>query len=384
MSAERIRVGNLVTITKRGKKGIYTAEFSSNGRHCRRSLKTPNLKVAREKAVKLEAALSAGTLKETVPPVKLGDAAGRYIAYCRTEGLRPKTIRKYRTLLELFTSFAAGRDAHILRQISSDLIDKFRVVRKLTLSPKSMHNEGVTLKGFFKWCRQRSLIPENPMEAMTFRKAAETPRGGPSLEQLTELLDRAPDARLEQFALLAFTGCRSGELQRLRVEDVDLKGGWIHIVSREGAETKTGHSRQVPIHSALRALLVKLPKRCGPWFFTSPPSKKYPSGDHWVSTKRLNEDFLKLLKLVGLPAGRAGGYTLHSLRHSFETICVNAGIPQRVIDTWIGHRSDKSMASRYYKLSDAESQRFICEAPFKLKGRQAVSRVKEQKSKRGA
>jgi len=43
---------------------------------------------------------------------------------------------------------------------------------------------------------------------------------------------------------------------------------------------------------------------------------------------------------------------------------VNAGIPQRVIDTWLGHRSDKSMAAVYYRLRDEVSQSFMAKVPF--------------------
>ena len=128
---------------------------------------------------------------------------------------------------------------------------------------------------------------------------------------------------------------RSGELQRLRVEDIDLKGNWIHIISREGAETKTGYSRKVPIHAKLKPLLEVLPKM-GSWLFTAPPSRKYPMGGHWINTKHLNEDFQRLLTAVGVPAGRkTGGYSIHSLRNSFETNCVcismhRAGLPSPV------------------------------------------------------
>ena len=43
---------------------------------------------------------------------------------------------------------------------------------------------------------------------------------------------------------------------------------------------------------------------------------------------------------------------------------MNNGIPQRVIDTWLDHHSDKSMASVYYRLSDEESQSFMRRVPF--------------------
>jgi integrase len=71
-----------------------------------------------------------------------------------------------------------------------------------------------------------------------------------------------------------------------------------------------------------------------------------------------------LLKKLALPVGRDSGFTIHSLRHSFETIALNASIPQRVFDTWQGHKSDRSMAAVYYKLSDEESQRFTTQVPF--------------------
>ncbi len=68
--------------------------------------------------------------------------------------------------------------------------------------------------------------------------------------------------------------------------------------------------------------------------------------------------------LTSPPAGRDGGFTLHSLRHFFETFAVNEGIPQRVVDSWLGHRSDRSMAAVYYKLKDEDSQRFMAKVPF--------------------
>lgn len=84
------------------------------------------------------------------------------------------------------------------------------------------------------------------------------------------------------------------------------------------------------------------------------PSDTYPAGDHWVNVKKLNEDFQAAVRKAGLPAGRDRGFTLHSLRHFFETHTVNANIPQRVIDAWLGHGADKSMAAVYYRLSDTE------------------------------
>ncbi len=85
----------------------------------------------------------------------------------------------------------------------------------------------------------------------------------------------------------------------------------------------------------------------------------------WISPKRLNDYFVALLTKLKLPASRKeNGSTLHSLRHFFETFCVNADIPQRAVDAWLGHRSDQSMAAVYYKLSDSDSASFMEKVPF--------------------
>jgi integrase len=222
----------------------------------------------------------------------------------------------------------------------------------------------VVIKQFFKWARSRKLLIENPIADYKLVKPPLEPKEGPSLEQVDRILAAFPAAQQTPMAVLAFTGMRAGELERLHLQDIDLKGNWVHIRSREGLATKTGLSRKVPIHARLRPLLDALPGRPRPWLFTWPPSKRYPDGNQPLNVKKLNEQFKDVVRALGLPTGRGSGFTLHSLRHFFETFTVNAGIPQRVVDTWLGHHADKSMAAVYYRLKDEDSQQFMAKVPF--------------------
>lgn len=362
---KRIRVGDHVTIYPRGKKKVWCADFWRDGQHCRLSLKTANQKVALQKAMKLELELAGGTFRKPPSATTVRQACVDYLSYLETEHRARKTLVKYRGILDTFITFLELQRVSRLAQFTVTHFDRFRASRKPTHHPKTMYTEGVVIKQLLKWARSRKLITDNPLEDFKLAKPALEPLPGPSLEQVNRILEALSEPQRTQISVLGFTGMRSGELQRLQPEDLNLQENWLHIRSRQGAETKTRLSRKVPIHHRLSPLLQALRTSRRPWLFTMPASSRYPKGDHELNVKRLNEAFLRVVEQLGMPAGRKqGGFTLHSLRHFFETFTVNAGIPQRVIDTWLGHRSDRSMASIYYRLSDFDSQQFMIQVPF--------------------
>jgi len=376
---ERIRVGEHVTIYPRGNKKVWCADFWREGQHCRLSLKTANKKVALQKAMRLELELAGGTFHKPPPAITVRQACDDYLSFLQTEHRARKTLVKYRGILDTFIHFLAQQRVSRLGQIAVSHFDRFRASRRPACHPKTMYTEGVVIKQLFKWAKSRKLLTENPLAEFKLAKPHLEPRPGPSLEQVDRILAALTEPRLIQVAVLAFTGMRSGELQRLKPEDLDLQGNWLHIRSRQGGETKTRLSRKVPIHPRLCLLLQALLAPRHPWLFTMPASSRYPDGNHQLNVKRLNEGFEQVVRQLGLPAGREqGGFTLHSLRHFFETFTVNAGIPQRVIDTWLGHRSDRSMASIYYRLSDADSQKFMTRVPFGPEHQPAAETAEEK------
>lgn len=360
----RVPVGDRVTIYQRGRKKTWTADFSSDNAHRRVSLRTTNKKVAVERATKLAAELTHGAFRPPPPARSVREAVDAYLTHLTTEDRAPRTLVKYRGELDRFVAFLAGRRVTRLGQVTASHFDAYRAARRATCSRKTVYSEGVLLKQLFKWSRTRKLVGENPLADVKLDKPPLEPKEGPSLAQVDAVLAAADEPLRSQLAVLAFTGMRSGELRRLQPGDVDLAAGWIHIRSRPGAETKTRDSRKVPIHPRLRAVLEALPATARPWLFCAAPSRYHPAGDHPVSTQRINERFTGLAGRLGLPAGRPDGLVIHSLRHFFETFSVNAGIPQRVIDAWLGHNSDKSMAAVYYRLRDEDSQAFILRVPF--------------------
>jgi integrase len=362
---DRIPVGQNVTIFPRGKRKIWCAEFSRDGQHCRRSLKTGSKKVAVQRATKLSTELTEVIYCGAPRPVAVRDVSNDYIAYLETKGRARKTLVKYESTLNLFVTFLGERRVTKIAQFTEAHFDQFRAVRLSGHHPKTVYCESINIKQLMKWAKKRKIMKEAPVVDYEVEKPPHEQHACPTLELVNLILVALDAKRFPQVAILAFTGIRAGELQRLGPDDIDLTNRWIHIRSRRGAETKNRKSRKVPIHDRLLTILQTLPRQTRSFVFTEPPSDRYPNGDHQLNVKRLNELFQKVVKRLGLVTGRKHhGLVLHSLRHFFETICVNAGVPQRVVDNWMGHASDRSMASFYYSLSDDESQRFVKSVPF--------------------
>jgi len=364
---DRDIIGNRVRIYRRGVKGTYCADFWHHGKHCRVSLKTENRKVAVDRAVDLAHSLQGETFQPRKPEASLIKARDMYLAFLTTEGRAKRTLIRYKGELRTFLDFCDRRRVKRFSAVTPAIIDAYRAERRKTRLLVTVNHECMVIKGFFRWCQSRELMTVNPLAGYRVAKAVPKKRPAPTLQEVQAVLVNSPRWLRRILATLVFTGMRIGELQHLLVNDVDLGGNWIHVESREGAETKTRRARKVPIHPTLRQILTEDRRQRGPWYFTAATSRRFPAGDHWVSPKRINDAFLRIAEGLGLPVGRkSNGYTVHSLRHFFETFAVNSRIPQRVVDTWMGHQSDRSMGAAYYTLTDAESQRFMNEVPFSL------------------
>lgn len=374
-SNQRVLVGERVTLFRRGNKGIWQMDFHHEG-HRVKSTRTADLRTAKQRAMKVAVQLIDGTyeihssqrslvVEPTIEGISLSVAINDFIDFHKTEGTRPKTHIRYRGILTTFREFVEGLEINLVSQVKLSTIDSYRCFRSESIATKTMHHEGSLLKSFLAWCYERKHIATNPLENRKFTPPRPNTKSVLSLDQVNAILAEATPIRFPVLATLAFTGMRSGECRNLKIEDVDLENSWIHIRSREGYETKTGQEWKTPIHPRLKEILKSHNARSNGWFFTALPSNRYPDGSHHISTKRLNEDLLRILKRLDIPAGRkSGGFTIHSLRHFFKTFCIINRVPKPVVDEWQGHARSKDPSDQYFHLTDVDSQRLMTEVPF--------------------
>jgi site-specific recombinase XerD len=157
-----------------------------------------------------------------------------------------------------------------------------------------------------------------------------------SPEQVTRLLN-AECLSVKHRMLLMTTyaaGLRISEVCRLRPEHILSERGQIHVVQGKGAK-----DRYTILSPRLLAELRTY------WRIYQPKDWLFPSdlkpGCHLVK-EAIKRAFHRAVRATGLPSN--GG--VHSLRHSFATHLLEAGVPVPIMQRLLGHRS-YATTSRY-------------------------------------
>jgi site-specific recombinase XerD len=239
----RFEISDRVKLRRRGKKKVWTAEFHFNGHHRYRSMKTANLKEAKRRAQKLAVELDGGVYRSPPRAKPYDEAVEDYLASLTANGRCTATTAKYRPVLAAFGGVLAAAGVTTVVQMTPAHFDQFLIDRSKSHHPATRCHHAQIVKQFAKYLYRRRLIVENPFTDIPLSTPPRSPKERPSLDKVNHLL-RAASPRLRSLlAVLAFTGCRVGEVRRLRTEDVDLAGNWVWVRSRPGAETKTRTER---------------------------------------------------------------------------------------------------------------------------------------------
>jgi integrase len=164
-----------------------------------------------------------------------------------------------------------------------------------------------------------------------------------SADECVRLLAALQDRDRALWATAMYAGLRRGELMALRVEDIDLPAGVIHV--RRGWDQyageitpKSGKGRKVPIAGELRAHLAAhvlgIGWREGLVFGRT-------CADPFVMTSvmfRADQAW----KRTGLER-----ITLHECRHTFASLMIAAGVNAKALSVYMGHANIGITMDRY-------------------------------------
>lgn len=162
------------------------------------------------------------------------------------------------------------------------------------------------------------------------------------IDRLHRALDRLVEERPSRMAqadivrLLLLTGCRKGEIQKLKWSEVD--GEALRL-----ERAKTG-PRTVWLSEPARAILARQPRNGGTWVFPSPADPARPR----------NSDNMRTWELAREDAG-IEDVRIHDLRHTVASQAVARGVALSTVAKMLGH-SGPRMTLRYAHVTDPEME----------------------------
>jgi len=152
-----------------------------------------------------------------------------------------------------------------------------------------------------------------------------------------------------QFTMIfLFTGMRRSELAWLEWDDIDFDYKLIHIHAKLDWNTKTGRARTVGMAEQIDSILRSLP-RSGRFVFDN--GRDNPM----ITAGSLSRSFHRLRKKAELPSQ----ITLHSLRHTYISHLLRAGIDIRRVQELAGHERITT-TQRYESWSGKTGQMHKC------------------------
>jgi integrase len=340
-----------VSVFKRGNKWQY--DFWVGGKRYRGSIPEARVKAQAERVeVTIRDSVCEGIYGKNVDAPKLRNfIAETFMPWAKTNK-RTWAHDEFRSrpLLE-----AMGHKA--MDEISPILIERYKrdrraakTVRGTERAPSSVNRELELLSKIFSLAIDQGLAIHNPCQKVKrFREDNERNRYLSDEEEsrLMAVLN-GPRASLCPLVVLAIhTGMRRGELLSLRWANVDFARGLIHVMNSHREQTKSGHSRSIPMNQISRKELLSLQRKSGDTEYVFVNRR---TGKPRTDVKR---GFRSACRDAGLE-----DFRFHDLRHTAATRLGDAGVDTRRIMAILGHRCIQTLA-RYTHATDGGLRRAI-------------------------
>jgi len=278
----------------------------------------------------------------------LDHLADLFLDYIRVERhLSSNTVESYGRDIRFFTEYLIRLGIKEAREVTSKEVRGFIfAMKERGLGNRSIARGIAAVKGFFRFLLRSGRIDSDPTADIEFPKVGKRLPKTLSLEEVEALLN-APDlstllgirdkAMLE---LMYATGVRVSELVGLKLNNINLDGGYIRVFGKGSKE------RIVPLgRFASDALLAYIRAIKGKGGFDS-EYLFFGRGREHLTRQAFWERVRYYARKVGIKR-----VTPHLLRHSFATHLLERGADLRSVQTMLGH-ADVSTTQIYTHISD--------------------------------
>ena len=206
-------------------------------------------------------------------------------------------------------------------------IDRFKTHRTAKVSKSTLKRELEVIRRFYTLARKWNKYKKpNPVTVAGIDRVKRKPRRILTETEQAAIFASAPTPYLRIWLTLRLTGMRPGEAVRLRKDCIDFDKGIIHLTPED---TKEGKAKVIIITEALRGILMESLEDNGtPYVFLNTKGKPFTGGPQGV---------MRALRKLAHRLGLDPGVTQHSLRHTYATDQLAAGVDIDTLRAILGH-----------------------------------------------
>ncbi|MDD4817162.1 MAG: site-specific integrase [Victivallaceae bacterium] len=343
--------------------------------------------------------------------LRLADAWEAYLDQPNRPDSGQRTLSTYRNIFDLFLKWLLNERPDIQRVAEVDgdtAAEYFGYLWKSGISGRTFNAYLQALRLIFKHLEAPAALDGNPFDGIGKKTNETAVRKDFSAEQVQTIFDgfnngffydTVADGRTVQreykplyaaemrvlLYLCCFTGARGQDGALMRWNAVDFDANTITYTPKKTERKTGGRPVVIPLFPPLRAAL----RDALEWQTDQVPyilphvAKRY-----FYNPTGLQKDVMKIIRCalgVQTTATKdettarrklaANVYSLHSFRHTFVSLCANAGVPEEVIAAIVGHGSP-AMTRHYTHISTEAKQKAIGALP-QIGGTAAVTPADE-------
>ncbi len=254
-----------------------------------------------------------------------------------TTHLSKNTQKAYLSDLSHYVEYLLKKNITKPEAVNKHVIKQYlMVLRKHHTAPSTVSRKISAMKGFHQFLLDEKLVDDNVILNISRPKQEKRLPDILSIEDMETLIDiaRGPSPlnlrNIAMLELLYGSGLRISELLALSTNDLHINQGLINVEGKGGKEriVPIGTEAQRALKTYLEAGRLKLSKTPTPYVFLN---------RHGNPISRVG--FFKILKSLATEAGIEKNVSPHTLRHSFASHLLEAGVDLRYVQEMLGHSS---------------------------------------------